>query len=177
MKSTLVLAASYEPISVTSWREAVRLLTLNKCEVIEEYEEELRSKYLIIRMPAVIRLLSMFRRKPKKMRFSRIGIYARDKFKCQYCGKKGKFKDFTFDHVIPKSRGGRTNWQNIVTCCHKCNRRKGDKTPKEANMVLINKPEQPTWLPIIAIKLQHRVKDLPSQWASYIYWYGELDQD
>ncbi len=164
MESTLLLDMGYQPLAVISWQEAVRLVTLGKSEVIEEYDRDLRSTYLIIKMPAVIRLLSMFKRRKKKVKFSRINIYARDKYRCQYCGTKGKLKDFTFDHVQPKSRGGRTTWENIVTCCEACNCKKGDRTPREAGMRLKKTPVQPKWLPSVTIKVSQRC--MPDQWAS-----------
>ena len=173
MESTLLLDMGYQPLAVISWQEAVRLVTLGKSEVIEEYDRDLRSTYLIIKMPAVIRLLSMFKRRKKKVKFSRINIYARDKYRCQYCGTKGKLKDFTFDHVQPKSRGGRTTWENIVTCCEVCNCKKGNRTPREANMKLKKIPVQPKWLPVATIKLGQR--SMPDQWASYLYWNTELE--
>lgn len=173
MKSTLLLTTSYEPIDIISWQDAVRLMTLGKVEVIEQYEDDIRSTYLVIKMPAVVRLMSVFKRRKKKVKFSRIGIYARDKFSCQYCGKKGSFKDFTFDHVIPRSRGGKTVWENIVTCCTKCNTKKGSKTPSEAGMKLRKQPVQPKWLPSVSIKIsQHSVHET---WRDYLYWTSELD--
>lgn len=175
MESTLLLAATYEPIDVISWQDAVRLMTLGKAEVIEEYDKDLRSTYLIIKMPAVVRLVSMFRKRKKKVKFSRVNIYARDKYKCQYCGKTGKMKDFTFDHVVPKSRGGKTTWDNIVTCCTACNGKKGDKLPKEAGMQLKAKPEQPSWLPAVTIRVSQR--SVPDAWRDYLYWNVTLDED
>lgn len=175
MESTLLLAATYEPIDVIPWQDAVRLMTLGKVEVIEEYEKDLRSTYLVIKMPAVVRLVSMFRKRKKKVKFSRVNIYARDKYACQYCGKTGKMKDFTFDHVVPKSRGGKTTWDNIVTCCSSCNSKKGDKTPREAGMKLKNKPEQPSWLPAVTIRVSQR--SVPDAWRDYLYWNVTLDEE
>ena len=174
MESTLLLAATYEPIDVISWQDAVRLMTLGKVEVIEEYDKDLRSTYLVIKMPAVVRLISMFKKKKKKVKFSRVNIYARDKYSCQYCGKDGRMKDFTFDHVIPKSRGGRTVWKNIVTCCTSCNTKKRDRTPQEAGMKLRNKPTQPEWLPAISIRISQR--SVPEAWQDYLYWNVELEE-
>jgi len=174
MESTLLLAASYEPIDVISWQDAVRLLTLGKCEIIEEYEKELRSTYLVIKMPAVVRLVNVFRKRKKKVKFSRVNIYARDRYSCQYCGIKGKMKDFTFDHVTPKSRGGKTVWENIVTCCTSCNSKKGDRTPQEAGMQLKRQPEQPAWLPAVTIRVSRR--SIPEAWRDYLYWNVTLEE-
>lgn len=175
MQSTLLLASSYEPIDVISWRDAVRLLTLGKVEVIEEYDKDLRSTYLVIKMPAVVRLVEMFRRKKKKVKFSRVNIYARDKYRCQYCNRKGKMKDFTFDHVIPKSRGGKTCWENIVTCCTLCNSKKRDLTPQEAGMRLKRRPKQPEWLPSVNIRVSQ--SSVPEAWRDYLYWNITLEHE
>ncbi len=176
MKSTLLLDCGYSPIDVISWQDAIRLLTLNKCEILEEYEDNIRSTFLVIKMPAVVRLINSFRRaKRKNVKFSRISIYARDGFECQYCGIKGKMKDFTFDHVIPRSRGGKTNWENITTCCVSCNSKKNNRTPSEAGMKLLSQPIKPDWVPFIAIRLSQ--KSIPNAWVSYLYWNTELDQE
>lgn len=176
MRSTLLLDSGYQPLDVISWQDAIRLLTLNKIEVVEEYEDEIRSAFLVIKMPAVVRLVGMFRRNKKKsVKFSRISIYARDNFKCQYCSVKGKMKDFTFDHVIPRSRGGKTNWENIVTACVGCNSKKNNRTPSEAGMRLLKTPVKPEWVPIISLRLTQR--SIPDQWASYLYWNTELMED
>lgn len=175
MQSTLLLAASYEPIDIISWQDAIKLMFLGKVEVVEEYEKDLRSTYLIIKMPAVVRLLSMFRKNKKKVKFSRVNIYARDKYQCQYCGAGGKMKDFTFDHVVPRAQGGKTVWENIVTCCADCNTKKGDQSLKQADMRLRKNPVQPKWLPAVTIRISQQ--HMPDQWASYLYWNIELLQD
>lgn len=174
MQSTLLLAASYEPIDIISWQEAVRLITLDKAEVIEEYEDELHSTYLIIKMPAVIRLLNLFRKRKKKVKFSRVNIYSRDKFSCQYCGKKGKMNNFTFDHVLPRAQGGKTTWENIVTCCPECNCKKDNRTPQQAKMKLLSIPVQPQWLPAVTIRLSRR--SMPEMWRDYLYWNIGLEE-
>lgn len=175
MQSTLLLDQSYLPLDIISWQDAVRLLFLNKIEVVEEYEDELHSMYLVIKMPAVVRLLNAFKKKKKRVKFSRINIYTRDRYACQYCGKSGTMKDFTFDHVIPRSRGGKTTWENIVTACSACNTKKGDRTPHEAKMRLIKDPVQPEWLPAVAIKVSQR--SVPDEWASFLYWNSKLIED
>jgi len=175
MESTLLLDNSYQPLDIIPWQDAIRLMFLNKVEVIEEYDKELRSTYLIIKMPAVVRLLQAFKRRKKKVKFSRVNIYARDKYRCQYCGSKGSMKDFTFDHVIPRAQGGTTVWENIVTCCQDCNIRKGNRSPKQADMRLINKPVQPEWLPAVIVKVSQ--KSMPDAWRDYLYWSVALDQD
>jgi 5-methylcytosine-specific restriction endonuclease McrA len=116
----------------------------------------------------------MFKKRKKKVKFSRVNIYARDKYRCQYCGIKGRMKDFTFDHVIPRSQGGKTTWDNIVTCCPDCNCKKDSRTPKEAGMKLRKHPVQPEWLPAITIRVSQ--KSLPAAWKDYLYWNVTLDE-
>jgi 5-methylcytosine-specific restriction endonuclease McrA len=171
---TLVLSQGYEPLKVIPWERAITLLFLGKIEVIEEYDHDVRSTSLIIKMPAVVRLISAFRRHKKKVKFSRINIFGRDKYKCQYCGEKGKISSLTYDHVLPKSRGGKTTWKNIVTCCEPCNSKKGSKLPQEAGMRLRKQPVQPSWLPSMTITIKKEYA--PSAWASYLYWTSELEE-
>jgi 5-methylcytosine-specific restriction endonuclease McrA len=106
------------------------------------------------------------------VKFSRQNIYARDKYRCQYCGAKFGPEELTYDHVVPRSRGGKTKWDNIVTCCIRCNRKKGGRTPAEARMRLIRKPSQPTWLP--ALRITIGFKEVPNSWRDYLYWNVEL---
>jgi 5-methylcytosine-specific restriction endonuclease McrA len=174
MESTLLLDCSYQPLDIIPWKEAVRLWFLGKAEVIEEHEAELRSTYLVIKMPAVVRLTRLFRKKKKKVKFSRAAIYTRDKQTCQYCGMKGTARDFTFDHVIPKSRGGRTNWENIVTACKPCNLKKANRTPSEAGMALLSKPKMPDWLPLLNLRVS--LNDIPDTWSSYLFWTGIIKE-
>ena len=171
---TLVLSQGYEPLKVIPWERAITLLFLGKIEVIEEYDHNIRSTSIVIKMPAVVRLLSAFKRHKKKVKFSRINIFGRDGYKCQYCSKKGKLAELTYDHIVPKSRGGKTTWTNIVTCCEPCNSKKRDRTPNEAGMHLRSKPGQPNWVPSMTIRISK--SSAPSAWASYLYWTSELDE-
>lgn len=170
---TLMLSQGYEPIKVVSWQRAVTLLTLGKVEVIEEYDREVRSTSIVLKMPAVVRLLNAFKRRKRRVRFSRINIYGRDKYRCQYCGKKLSTADCTYDHVKPRSQGGKTEWLNIVTSCAPCNLRKGGRTPEQAGMPLRHPPFEPRWVPIMSFQVS-RVS-APEAWASYMYWTTELD--
>jgi 5-methylcytosine-specific restriction endonuclease McrA len=172
MEQVLLLNITYEPLKVIDWKRAITLLTLGKVEVIEEYNREIHSVTFTIRLPSVVRLLQMVRRPKSPVRFSRQNIYARDRYQCQYCGQKYSSEDLTYDHVIPKSRGGRTQWENIVTCCVHCNRKKGGRTPGEASLKLIREPVRPTWVPAIRVTIEfHRV---PESWRDYLYWNVEI---
>ena len=131
---TLLLTQGYEPIKIIPWQRAMTLLMLDKVEVVEEYDKAIRGTSMIVNVPAVVRLRKAFRRFAKPVKFSRVNIYARDEYRCQYCGTKCSIVQLTYDHVIPRSRGGLSTWENLVACCHPCNRRKGNHLPHEANM-------------------------------------------
>lgn len=172
---TLLLSAGYEPIRVVSWQRAITLLSLGKIEVLEEYDTEIRSPTVVFKMPAVVRFLRVFKRYRKPVKFSRVNIYARDNYSCQYCAKKLKAAELTFDHVLPRSRGGKTNWENIVAACQRCNREKGSRTPREASMKLLATPTRPDWVPVLSLPLHP--KNAPEAWRDYLYWTGALDID
>jgi len=174
LNRTLLLSQSYEPIKVITWQRAITLLFLGKVEVVEEYADDLRSVSLIIKIPAVVRLLRAFRRHHKPVKFSRVNIYARDNYTCQYCATKLGVAELTYDHVVPRSQGGATAWTNIVTCCHDCNRQKGGRTPAQAAMRLLCEPQQPRWVPSVLIRVS--VRSVPDAWRDYLYWTGELDR-
>jgi 5-methylcytosine-specific restriction endonuclease McrA len=172
MEQVLLLNITYEPLKLIGWKKAITLLTLGKVEVIEEYGREIHSFTFTIKLPSVVRLLQMVRRPKSPVRFSRQNIYARDRYHCQYCGDQFASEDLTYDHVIPRSRGGKTQWENIVTCCVDCNRQKGGRTPSEASMRLIKAPMRPTWVPAIRITIE--VHKIPESWRDYLYWNVEI---
>ena len=173
MQQTLVLTQGYRPHVVVTWQKAVTLWFLGKVEVLEEYDNDIRSISLVIKIPAVVRLLRAFRRHARPVKFSRVNIYARDNYKCQYCGKKALISELTYDHVVPRAHGGLTEWTNIVTCCYLCNRKKGGRTPSEASMRLLAQPAQPNWVPAVAIRIS--LRSVPDAWQDYLYWTGELE--
>ncbi len=172
---TLLLTQGYEPIKIISWQRAMTLLMLDKVDVVEEYDTEIRGTSMILNVPAVVRLRKAFRRFAKPVKFSRVNIYARDEYRCQYCGVKCSISQLTYDHVIPRSRGGRTSWDNIVSCCYACNAKKANRTPAEAKMMLRSTPARPTWMPAIQIRVS--TKSVPDAWRDYVYWTGEIDTD
>ena len=172
---TLLLSQGYEPIKVISWQRAMTLVTLDKVEVVEEYDAEVRATSLLVRVPAVVRLRKAFRRHAKPVKFSRVNIYARDAYRCQYCGIKCTIDQLTYDHVVPRSRGGRTSWENIVSCCYACNARKANRTPAEAKMKLRTTPVRPAWIPAVQIRVS--TKSVPDAWRDYVYWAGEIEHD
>lgn len=173
----LLLDNTYEPLKVIGWQRAVYLIFTGKAEIVEESNELVRSASQEWKLPSVIRQLGKFKRRGE-VQFSRLNIYMRDGFTCQYCGERHKAQDLTFDHVLPRAQGGKTSWTNIVTACRPCNRDKDNCTPEQAKMKLLKKPVQPKWLPTQMIL---RMKEMPKQWEPYVdlksisYWTVELE--
>ena len=114
---TLLLTQGYEALKVISWQRAITLYTLDKVDVVEAYDAEIRAMAYVVRVPAVVRLRKAFRRHVKLVKFSRANIYARDHHRCQYCGEPCAVAELTYDHVVPRSkRRSRRRWENIVSC-------------------------------------------------------------
>ena len=175
MEQTLLLNASYEPLKIVHWQKAITLLCQGKVEVIAEYDREIRSVSISFKLPSVIRLLRYIKMKRRfdYVPFSRANIYARDDHSCQYCGEAFPTNELTFDHVTPVAQGGRKDWENIVTCCVTCNRRKGGRTPEEAGMHLRRLPRRPESMP--ALRITIRLHTAPESWRDFLYWNAELE--
>ena len=152
MGQVLVLNATYEPLSVVSVKRAVVLLLKEKAELIEAAEAKLRSENFSLPVPLVIRLV-YFVKIPRRISLpvTRRGVLSRDNYTCQYCGITPHRKYLTVDHVLPRSRGGKTTWENVVAACEKCNGKKGSRTPAEANMKLLEQPKRPRYIAIAAL--------------------------
>jgi 5-methylcytosine-specific restriction endonuclease McrA len=163
--AVLVLNRSYLPIHVTSARRAFSLVYQGIARIVnEQYQtfdfeawsqlavardmEAIGTPGGLIRVPRVIVLIAFDRLPKRHVRFSRINLMARDNFQCQYCNKKPRRTELNLDHVVPRSLGGRSTWENVVTSCVDCNRRKGGRTPRQARMKLRRKPERPRWTPL-----------------------------
>ncbi len=163
--SVLVLNRSYLPVHVTSARRAFTLLYQGIARVVNEqyqtFDFEAWSQLAVardaeaigtpggrIRIPRVIVLIAFDRLPKRHVRFSRINLMARDNFQCQYCGRRPQRSELNLDHVVPRSLGGRSTWENVVTSCMDCNRRKGGRTPKQAHLKLQRRPERPRWTPL-----------------------------
>lgn len=170
MKCTLLLTPSMAPHRVVSWERAVVLVVLGKVDVLEEYDEEIRAPSMSLRTPAVVRL-KKGRATKQAVRFSRINVYTRDGFRCQYCGERKEMRELNYDHVIPRVRGGHTVWENIVTSCYACNDRKGSRTPEEAGMTLRKKPFKPSSLPVSPV-LRVTRSEMPLAWLPYCSTHG-----
>ncbi|NVJ45617.1 MAG: HNH endonuclease [Cytophagia bacterium] len=144
MRRVLVLNQDFSPLSVCSAERAFLLLYLQKAELVhDDPQTKLRSIDSEHPMPSVIRLQKYIFIPFKSVILTRQNVFKRDRQKCQYCGKS---KDLTIDHVLPKSRGGKSTWTNLVAACQRCNSIKGDKTPEEAEMPLASKPFKPSYV-------------------------------
>ena len=176
MEQTLLLNASYEPLKVVHWQKAITLWCQGKVEVIAVHDRDIRAVSFSLKLPSVIRLLRFVRIKRRfdYVPFSRANIYARDGHSCQYCGDSHSTSELTFDHVIPVAHGGRKDWENIVTCCVRCNRKKGGQTPAQARMKLLRTPQRPHSAP--AVRITIGLRDAPESWRDYLYWNVELDE-
>lgn len=164
-KRTLVLTPWYFPHKVVRWQAAVTLLYLDKVEVLASYAEELCSPSIRIRTPAVLRLKKKVVAIKRGVRFSRLNVYTRDNYTCMYCGQRLGPSNLTFDHVLPRSKGGGTGWDNIVTACHACNRRKGNRTPEQAGMLPLRPPHRPQTLPVLPPRIDLRTA--PDEWQPF----------
>jgi 5-methylcytosine-specific restriction endonuclease McrA len=160
----LVLNASYEPINVCNVRRATVLVLKERAEILERGEGALHSERLTFERPCVIRLVRYVRvpRDVHRRKITRKAVLARDAWTCQYCGRQAA--GLTVDHVIPRSRGGQSVWENIVASCAPCNRRKGNKTPREASMHPRSSPRPPG--PTVFIQLAS--PRIPVAWEPYL---------
>jgi 5-methylcytosine-specific restriction endonuclease McrA len=159
----LVLNATFEPINVCTVRRAVVLLLKSKAEVIEQSDRELHSERMTMSRPAVIRLVSYVRvpRDVHRRKITRRAVFARDGWECQYCGSRSTL---TVDHVVPRSKGGSSTWENIVASCAPCNRRKGDQLPRQVGMHLVREPRIPG--PQVFIHVASPT--IPENWKQYL---------
>lgn len=165
---------SYFPLSVWSWQEAVKAIFRESVVVVSEYERVIRSPTQTIRLPSVL-ALKEYMPLNKSPAFTRFNVFLRDKWKCQYCHDDFRTQELTFDHVIPRSRGGRTTWTNIVTSCQECNLAKGSDMPHECGMHPLTEPRQPS-----IHELQENGRKFPpnflhESWGDFLYWDTELE--
>lgn len=201
MLATLVLDRSYQPHRIIGWETAAAMVYSGTAEVLEtnkriqvrEVSEaslddfgdlsphlidwflrgaEKNRDTIIVYAPAVVRLLRAVGRK-RVVRFSRINVMTRDGFTCQYCNKALPMPQLNYDHVVPRSKGGKTDWFNVVTSCLKCNATKAARTPEEAGMRLLRKPVKPMSLPIVALRFDP--SQIRSEWSSWWYWNVVLE--
>lgn len=163
---TLVLTPWMSPHRIVSWKTSIGDLLEDKIEVLEAYDEVIRSPSIAIPIPCVARLKRHLHAFKKGAKFSRFNVMTRDGFRCCYCGKTLPMRQLNYDHVIPRAQGGKTVWDNIVTSCYPCNDRKAGRTPEQAGMHLLRKPHKPKTLPLTApaMLIQH----MPEAWKFYL---------
>ncbi len=162
---------SYYPLSLWPWQEAVKAAFLDRVDIIAEYDHVVRSPTTTIRIPSVV-VLREFVKPQKRVAFTRFNLFLRDEFSCQYCGAKG---DLTFDHVIPRSRGGITSWENVVAACGRCNLQKGSKTLDQAGVTLRKPPRQPGAEELRNMGRRFPPNYLHDSWLDFLYWDAELE--
>ena len=177
----LILNADYQPISyfplsLWSWQDSIKAVFLDRVNIIAEYESEVRSSSFSMKIPSVI-ALKKYIPISKKPPFTRFNLFLRDNFTCQYCGDIFTSNELTFDHVIPKSKGGETKWENVVAACAKCNLKKSDLFLTEVNMKLIKKPFTPTNSQLQVVGKKFPPNYLHKSWMDYVYWDSELEKD
>ncbi len=191
----LVLNRSYMPVNITSVRRAVTLLYQDVARAVDEQyrtfdfsswadlaveQDAIGLVGRAIRVPRVVLLVAYDRVPRRHVRFSRFNIYARDHNRCQYCGRRFPRPELNLDHVIPRSQGGTSMWENVVCSCHRCNRLKGGRTPAQAGMKLIRQPFRPQWTPFMIEAFSPRRH---REWLPFLsgvdaaYWNTELQQD
>ena len=165
---------SYFPLSLLPWQEVVKAVFLQRVNIISEYDRLVRSPSWEVRLPSVI---SLKRYIPTNRRpaFTRFNVFLRDRFCCQYCGLGFPTHELTFDHLVSRSRGGRTTWDNVLTACFRCNRAKGDHLPDECHIYPLVTPTAPTLR-----RLQENGRAFPPDflhhsWRDFLYWDSELE--
>ena len=164
---------SYYPLSLWSWQDAIRAIFRESVVVVSEYERVVRSPTQEIRLPSVLALKEYIPVAPAPA-FTRFNVFLRDEWECQYCGEAFRTQKLTFDHVIPRSRGGRTAWDNIVTACQDCNLTKGSKLPQQCGMFPKSEPRQPTVFELQAKGRKFPPNFLHQSWGDFLYWDTEL---
>ncbi|MGI9462302.1 MAG: HNH endonuclease [Aestuariivirgaceae bacterium] len=162
---------SYYPLSLWCWQDAIKAVFLERVNIVSEYETEVHSPSFAVRLPSVVSLKTYI--KPAVYpAFTRFNVFLRDRFECQYCGYGS---DLTFDHLIPRSRGGQTTWENVVTACSPCNLKKGGKMPQKSGMWPTHKPVRPTVYQLHKNGRLFPPNYLHESWQDYLYWDTELE--
>jgi len=162
---------SYFPLSLWPWQEAIKAAFLDRVMIVAEYDTVVHSPSISMRLPSVV-VLRDYVKPAHYPAFTRFNLFLRDQFTCQYCGAQG---EMTFDHVLPRSRGGRTTWENVVAACSRCNLKKANLTLRQAGMALNCLPRRPD-----AGELQNKGRKFPpnhlhGSWMDFLYWDAELE--
>ena len=162
---------SYYPLSLWSWQDAIKAVFLDRVNIVSEYDRAIASPSFTMRLPSVVSLKTYV--KPSRIpAFTRFNVFLRDRFACQYCGCR---EELTFDHVIPRSKGGLTTWENVVAACSPCNLRKGDRLPHEIEMLPFQRPFAPTVSDLHQNGRLFPPNYLHESWMDYLYWDTELE--
>ena len=162
----LVLNQNFEPLNVCSTRRALTLTLTGKAEVLETTRSEVRSPSTKVACPSVIRLHYLVIRPRRRVPLTRHEIFVRDGYACQYCGKRAR--DLTLDHILPRARGGRHTWDNLVSACYDCNHKKGQRTPDQAKMRLRSVPREPRPNPYAILRRFTPNGELAAGWQAYL---------
>ncbi|HEX9971350.1 MAG TPA: HNH endonuclease [bacterium] len=159
----LVLNQSFEPMTITSAKKAIILIYLGKAEIVEKNNSFVRSISTRLPLPSIVRLTRYINVPRKRIILSRKNIIKRDNHQCQYCGSRNG--PVTIDHIIPRDRGGQDTWENLVSACVTCNNRKGNRTPEEARLKLIRRPQKPNYI----FFMRYVVSNIDHRWEPYLY--------
>lgn len=162
---------SYYPLSLWSWQDAIKAVFLDRVNIVSEYETMVRSPSFTMKLPSVVSLRE-FVQPPRYPAFTRFNVFLRDRFQCQYCGAHD---DLTFDHVTPRSRGGRTTWENVVAACAPCNLKKGNRMPRDIGMIPMQSPYRPSVHDLHNNGRAFPPNYLHDSWMDYLYWDTELE--
>ena len=162
---------SYYPLSLWSWQDSIKSVFLDRVVIVNHYDRIIRSPSFSMKLPSVIALKS-FIKPQSNPNFTRFNVFLRDKFSCQYCGSKN---ELTFDHLLPRSKGGKTNWDNVVTACSSCNVKKGGRLLIDSGMKLNHRPFQPTTEDLHKNGKNFPPNFLHESWMDYLYWDVELE--
>lgn len=164
MEKVLVLNSDYTPLNITTVIRGFILVHKGKAEVLKHSDNPINAGEKTFIRPLIIRLLNYVKYRIGKLKISRNRIFKRDNYQCSYCGTR---RNLTVDHIIPKSKGGQNTWTNLTTCCSSCNRKKGDRTPEEINLKIINKPYEPS---IFSEVINPNVGDIWDDFKNSIGW-------
>jgi len=173
---TLVLNADYQPLSyfplsLWSWQDTIKAVFLDRVNIVSEYDEVVRSPGFSMKIPSVISLKEYIKNQKSPV-FTRFNVFLRDRFSCQYCGSG---EELTFDHLLPRSKGGQTNWDNVVTACSACNVKKGGRLLNNSGMKLNQEPFQPSTEDLHKNGKNFPPNFLHKSWMDYLYWDVELE--
>ena len=167
---------SYFPLSLWGWQDVVKAVFLERVDTVQKYEWVISSPSFQIELPSVI-ALKEYVHQSRKPAFTRFNVFLRDKFSCQYCSKQFSASELTFDHVIPRSKGGKTIWENVVAACTRCNFCKANKMPGKTGMRPIRPPVRPSTFLLQENGRKFPPNHLHHTWTDYLYWDVELEFD